>query len=81
MPFHFLFHIIPFNSIFSLIYLTYLMMVMLDWFNNKIPVSECIISETGIYTNCGRGSLSAFFVHRFYPSAPIPFANAQGLPP
>ncbi|WP_369122361.1 methyltransferase family protein, partial [Glaesserella parasuis] len=33
MPFHFLFHIIPFNSIFSLIYLTYLMMVMLDWFN------------------------------------------------
>ncbi|WP_214644859.1 factor H binding protein domain-containing protein, partial [Glaesserella parasuis] len=26
--------------------------------HNKIPVSECIISETGIYTNCGRGSLS-----------------------
>ncbi|EQA08270.1 hypothetical protein HPS8415995_1549 [Glaesserella parasuis 84-15995] len=24
--------------------------------HNKIPVSECIISETGIYTNCGRGS-------------------------
>ncbi|MDP0378001.1 hypothetical protein Q7X32_11480, partial [Glaesserella parasuis] len=26
--------------------------------HNKIPVSECIISETGIYTNCGRGSIS-----------------------
>ncbi|MDO9931798.1 hypothetical protein Q7429_11355, partial [Glaesserella parasuis] len=25
--------------------------------HNKIPVSECIISETGIYTNCGRGSV------------------------
>ncbi|MFK5208422.1 hypothetical protein, partial [Glaesserella parasuis] len=31
--------------------------VKLFFVHNKIPVSECIISETGIYTNCGRGSL------------------------
>ncbi|MFW9340033.1 hypothetical protein, partial [Glaesserella parasuis] len=30
--------------------------VKLFFVHNKIPVSECIISETGIYTNCGRGS-------------------------
>ncbi|WP_439108245.1 hypothetical protein, partial [Glaesserella parasuis] len=29
--------------------------------HNKIPVSECIISETGIYTNCGRGSVKRLF--------------------
>ncbi|MDO9931847.1 DNA cytosine methyltransferase, partial [Glaesserella parasuis] len=28
--------------------------------HNKIPVSECIISETGIYTNCGRGSIPPY---------------------
>ncbi|MFW9286632.1 hypothetical protein, partial [Glaesserella parasuis] len=41
MPFHFLFHIIPFNSIFSLIYLTYLMMVMLDWFTSLHQKRDC----------------------------------------
>ncbi|WP_214640676.1 hypothetical protein, partial [Glaesserella parasuis] len=41
--------------------------------HNKIPVSECIISETGIYTNCGRGSqkkqkplFSSFFISYFF---------------
>ncbi|MFW9294134.1 hypothetical protein ACN9OF_10190, partial [Glaesserella parasuis] len=35
--------------------------VKLFFVHNKIPVSECIISETGIYTNCGRGSLKALY--------------------
>ncbi|MDO9995324.1 hypothetical protein Q7402_08530, partial [Glaesserella parasuis] len=34
--------------------------VKLFFVHNKIPVSECIISETGIYTNCGRGSSFVF---------------------
>ncbi|MDP0373567.1 hypothetical protein Q7Y31_11125, partial [Glaesserella parasuis] len=34
--------------------------VKLFFVHNKIPVSECIISETGIYTNCGRGSFYTF---------------------
>ncbi|MDO9933696.1 hypothetical protein J1G47_08970 [Glaesserella parasuis] len=29
-------------------------------------MSECIISETGIYTNCGRGSLD-FFAKTIFP--------------
>ncbi|MDP0045994.1 hypothetical protein Q7467_08275, partial [Glaesserella parasuis] len=39
--------------------------------HNKIPVSECIISETGIYTNCGRGSIK-YTLRKFQNSSNQP---------
>ncbi|MDP0063100.1 hypothetical protein Q7362_08410, partial [Glaesserella parasuis] len=40
--------------------------------HNKIPVSECIISETGIYTNCGRGSITAMPFYLQMPFTLLP---------
>ncbi|MDP0404575.1 hypothetical protein Q7Y93_09925, partial [Glaesserella parasuis] len=44
--------------------------------HNKIPVSECIISETGIYTNCGRGS---FLVHNIVDKQLMQLATQKFL--
>ncbi|MDP0206425.1 hypothetical protein, partial [Glaesserella parasuis] len=56
--------------------------------HNKIPVSECIISETGIYTNCGRGSnrrqqlfFSSTSDHFFFNDFPFHFIEIQKVSP
>ncbi|WP_214645069.1 hypothetical protein, partial [Glaesserella parasuis] len=62
--------------------------VKLFFVHNKIPVSECIISETGIYTNCGRGSKSTAAIifsstsdHFFFNDFPFHFIEIQKVSP
>ncbi|MDE3954546.1 hypothetical protein NUS47_05310 [Glaesserella parasuis] len=52
-------------------------------------MSECIISETGIYTNCGRGSHKSTAViifsstsdHFFFNDFPFHFIEIQKVSP